>query len=133
MYKCKADIKTSVDDGVDFIHAARERGRRWIVVKTILTLRVPQNILLLYTVLQYITSSGLYTIHSAFSAGSSRYTLFQSVQTDSGNMAASYSTGSGRSCSGRQSGPGVKLTTHRCLVLRLKMSSSAPQLLHMLS
>jgi len=43
MYKWEADIKNTVDDGADFIHVARERDRRWIVVKTILTLRVPQN------------------------------------------------------------------------------------------
>jgi len=43
MYKWEADIKKGVDDGVDFIHVARERNRRWIVVKTILTLRVPQS------------------------------------------------------------------------------------------
>jgi hypothetical protein len=43
MYIWEADIKKRVDGGVDFIHAAREGNRRWIVVKTILTLRVPQS------------------------------------------------------------------------------------------
>jgi len=43
MYKWEAGIKKRVDDGVDFVHVSRERDRRWIVVKTILALWVPQN------------------------------------------------------------------------------------------
>jgi hypothetical protein len=56
------------------------------------------------------------------------FSLLQNVQTVSGVRPASYSMRNGIFCR-RQSSQGVKLSTHRHLVPRLKMSGSIPVLL----
>jgi hypothetical protein len=64
-------------------------------------------------------------VHTAVDEGATDFCLLQNFQTGCEAHPASYSNGYGV-LSLRQSGWGVKLTTHLCLGQRLRMSGAVP-------